>query len=861
MRPHGRFKKSSSTPGLPLSPGAAYDRDMSPPPTPDAYEALYRWRFGQVEFDEARRELRIAGLEVDIEHKPLEVLSLLLRRAGEVVTKQELFDRAWAGRVTVDHVLATAVSKLRKELDGAGEARIATVPRVGYRFDGPVERMAVGRPPASPLALVVGQPVPGRPHFLLERQLGRTLGSEVWLGRQPRTRDTRVFKFARDGERLATIKREATLLRVLHDALGDRDDIARALDWNFETPPFFLECAYGGVALPEWVEQGHLAAMPEDGRLALFVEIADAVAAAHGVGVLHKDLKPANVLLAPRGEGWQPRLTDFGSSRLLQPERLATLGITGLGMTIDATDPGSPSSGTPLYLAPELLAGQAPTVRSDLYALGVMLYQLLAGDLRRPLAPGWERDIADLLLREDIAGATDTDPARRIDSVDAFADRLRRLPQRREQRALREADEREALRLRQALERNRARRPWVAATIGVLALGLVVSGLSWRRSEMHRHLAEQQAARAEAAMGAFDRALATVTTGRSGYGHDPTIRDMLDYVSAPGNLPADPKVRGRVHGLLGRSWRLMGEPARGADEYRAAVRDDAEAFGEGHERTLEARYALVRTLTYLQTSRSFAEAGAVLDEADRLAGSRLQQHSALALRAALERGIYQLNRMQMAPALHALRHADRLQREIAPDDAGMAALIRGNIADALRRAGRPGESLAWLRAEQADPLLAPERIGKVSVAILQSAMANALSDLGRHAEAMPLALAAAEQSGKFLGPDDYLTLTQLSAVANIRHAAGNCAAALPLARDVHERMSRRYGEGMQALLVETGNLGLKESDCGDREAGLAELRRAEAGLRRLYGPENTAALAFRNALAEAGDAVPATGRH
>jgi non-specific serine/threonine protein kinase len=212
----------------------------------------------------------------------------------------------------------------------------------------------------------------------------------------------------------------------------------------------------------------------------------------------------------------------------------------------------------------------------------------------------------------------------------------------------------------------------------------------------------------------------------------------------------------------------------------------------------------------------------------------------------------------VAPALRALSHADRLQREVAPDDAGLAALIRGNIADALRRAGRPGESLAWLRAEQADPLLAPERIGKVSVAILQSAAANALSDLGRHAEAMPLALAAAEESGKFLGPDDYLTLTQLSAVASIRHASGDCAAALPLAREVRDRMSRRFGENMQATLIETGNLGLEEYACGDRSAGLEQLRRAEAGLREHYDAESVATRRFRTALAEAGAVA---GRH
>src|SRR5690606_38590615 len=100
-------------------------------------------------------------------------------------------------------------------------------------------------------------------------------------------------------------------------------------------------------------------------------------------------LKPSNVLVSASGDGWQTKLGDFGNSRLLQPERLAELGITGLGLTVDGGD----SSGTPLYLAPELIAGHRPSVRGDVYALGVMLYQWLAGDLQRPLASGWERDI------------------------------------------------------------------------------------------------------------------------------------------------------------------------------------------------------------------------------------------------------------------------------------------------------------------------------------------------------------------------------------------------------------------------------------------------------------------------------------
>src|SRR3546814_14534991 len=82
-----------------------------------------------------------------------------------------------------------------------------------------------------------------------------------------------------------------------HDTLGERDDIIRVLDWNFDQLPFYLECEYGGCNLADWATQPPgLAALPLQQRLHLFLKIAAAVAAAQRVGGLHKDLKPANVL-------------------------------------------------------------------------------------------------------------------------------------------------------------------------------------------------------------------------------------------------------------------------------------------------------------------------------------------------------------------------------------------------------------------------------------------------------------------------------------------------------------------------------------------------------------------------------------
>jgi non-specific serine/threonine protein kinase len=84
----------------------------------------------------------------------------------------------------------------------------------------------------------------------------------------------------------------------------------------------------------------------------LFLQIADAVAAAHSVGVLHKDLKPDNILVIAQGKDWQVKLTDFGSGHLLEPDQLAELGITQLGFTATQGPGSENTSGTLLTSLP-----------------------------------------------------------------------------------------------------------------------------------------------------------------------------------------------------------------------------------------------------------------------------------------------------------------------------------------------------------------------------------------------------------------------------------------------------------------------------------------------------------------------------
>lgn len=102
--------------------------------------------------------------------------------------------------------------------------------------------------------------------------------------------------------------------------------------------------------------------LPHDKALQIARQLCAGLAAAHDKGVLHRDLKPANVMIDGRGS---VRVTDFGLAA--PPDQPGGAGKAG------------PRAGTPAYMAPELLAGKEVSVRSDIYALGLVLYELFTG--------------------------------------------------------------------------------------------------------------------------------------------------------------------------------------------------------------------------------------------------------------------------------------------------------------------------------------------------------------------------------------------------------------------------------------------------------------------------------------------------
>jgi len=377
-----------------------------------------------------------------------------------------------------------------------------------------------------------GLHIPHRAHWVLERKLGHGGFGETWLAVHTKTRDRRVFKFCHDASKLKALQREITLFRFMRETLGGRDDIAALVDWQLEEPPFFIESEFAATGnLVDWfAAEGGAASIPLQERIDIIRRMAVALAAAHSVGVLHKDVKPANVLVHRRADRTlSVRLCDFGVSMLTERDRLDAAGVTAAGFTDTESGNSSSDAGTRLYMAPEIIEGKPATTSADVYALGVMLYQMCVGDLSKALAPGWDRDIASDVLREDIAAAVEGAPDRRV-SAAPFAHRLATSAERQTAREVERAAQDRRRQIENAASR---RRNWATAVLcALLVLGLGLGFAFERAQSLARQALLDQTLRSNEAMirlaaaavgDKLDAAIRRVKDEAS----DPALRDLF----------------------------------------------------------------------------------------------------------------------------------------------------------------------------------------------------------------------------------------------------------------------------------------------------------------------------------------------
>ena len=831
---------STSTPSTQSTPAAMARQEL---------QGGLRWRFAEVELDESSLTLKVAGQAVEIEPKPLELLMYLLRHAGEVATKDELLEALWPARVVTEASLTNCVAKLRQALADHEAVILRTVHGYGYRLGVPVSVETVAAPYASTLELQAGQTVPHRPNWKLREKLGAGGYGEAWLGEHGKTGERRVFKFCVQAGQLHALKREVTLSRLFAESLGQREDFVHVLDWNLSEPPYYLEAEYCALgSLNQWLhQQGGAARVPLETRLNCVAQAAETLAAAHALGVLHKDLKPSNLLMVEQaGGGVRIRIGDWGSGRVLDLERLRAANITQMGFTQAVTESGA---GTTVYLAPEVLAGQPSTVQADIYALGVLLYQLVVGDdLGKTIAPGWQHGIADELLRADIEAAANGAPASRLASAHELADRLRQLPQRRQALLRERAAAAESAELQKAIERTRARRPWIIAAGSALVLGLATTLYFFQQSIVQRDEARNQTANAEAITQFLnDDVLGAADPFQSGSAKDMNVPQALDRAVARlgTEFPGRPALEGVIHLRVALMYSQRGDYATAETQNRLAVALLGKSRGANDPLTVQAQFRLAQAI--FRQSR-LEQGHQQLDIAERAWDA--SDHADLRTAQARDQAWLTIDNLEgkYDRSVGFAEQALAIDQQLAPYNVELASQFRTNLASVYTHLGRLHDADALLQQELDDY----RRIGKAqsfASVFVQFRYGLNLRFEHRYAEAEPLLRDAADRMRTELGEHNVRAVEPLQDLALLELMTGRPAQALADEQIVLAAFRENYGAQHASSAVSQALVGMCEFESGQAGQGLGDLEQALASLAAHEGGDSAEAQYYRFFLA------------
>ncbi len=233
-----------------------------------------------------------------------------------------------------------------------------------------LEEAAVAAPPTVDLPCVAERPGTQIGPYQLIQQIGQGGMGVVYLAAQREPVQRKVaLKIIKPGmdtrEVIARFQAEEQAL-----ALMDHPNIARVHDADTTESgrPYFVMELVNGVTLTRYCDDNNLTTRE---RLELFVSVCHAVQHAHQKGIIHRDLKPSNILVTMHDGVPVPKIIDFGIAKAIHQQLTATTVYTSQGQLI----------GTPLYMSPEQAepSGLDIDTRSDIYSLGVLLYELLTG--------------------------------------------------------------------------------------------------------------------------------------------------------------------------------------------------------------------------------------------------------------------------------------------------------------------------------------------------------------------------------------------------------------------------------------------------------------------------------------------------
>jgi serine/threonine protein kinase len=583
----------------------------------------------------------------------------------------------------------------------------------------------------------------------------------------------------------------------------------------------------------------------------LGIEAAEALEHAHQEGIIHRDIKPANLMIDAKGHLW---VTDFGLARLQSD--------SGLTMTGDVI-------GTLRYMSPEQALGRRVLIdaRTDIYSLGVTLYELLA------LQPAFEshdrqellRQIADEQPRSPrklnasipreletiILKAMSKEAESRYTTAQQLADDLRRFQEDKPIKA------RRPTLMERAAKWARRNRKLVIAGVVLLILATVGLGTSTAlvARERAEALRQRDGARTQlAAANAARTAEAQAREQAQGVsqflvdafqrpdpdqdGRELKVVDLLTSAAAKldTEFTGSPKIKGDLLHALGRTLGNLGLPAEAVGILQRALAIRRAALGPDHEDTLDTQSNL--SGAYLDAGRS-AEALVIAQAMLKMRESQLGPDHKDTLESQHNLASAWCRMGDLARGIPLLERTLEARKSILGPNHESTLATQNNLASALSGAGRGTEAVALFRAILK---VHEETLGPDHTETLRSRnnLAYALTRGGQFQAAIPLLQATLKLQESKSGPDHPKTLLTRNNLAAAYWKAGRLDLSVPMFELVVRQSTAKLGPDHPDTLRAQGNLGVNLRDAGRTEDGL---RHMEEALRRAQGrPERRAAL-------------------
>ncbi len=691
--------------------------------------------------------------------------------------------------------------------------------------------------------------------YRIVRRVGTGGMGDVYLAEQTEPIRRRVaMKIVKPGmDTRAVLARFRQERRTL--SLIEHPGVARVYDAGSTERglPYFIMEFVDGVPLTAYCNEHDL---PVAERVSLFQQVCGAVHFAHQKGVIHRDLKPSNVLVELAEGSPRAKVIDFGIAKALEDDASEATLVTGAGQFI----------GTPEYMAPEQASGGAD-VRSDVFSLGVMLYELVTGTLpvdrdrvrrmtgkelgaylvtttpKRPsTALAERRSVVDAvapmgtLPREldwILMKCLERDPARRYASVAALSEDLSRMLAHEPVSA---GPPSRAYRASKFIRRNRA--AVAGACIVALALigGTVAASIGFVRARDSQQKAEAAALHAEKVNDFLERMLLTIRP-ETARGMDTALLRMMaeEAEAAMGTDLADvPEAEAdisltlaRIYGATSDWERSVTLATRARDLYSVLKGpDDSD------------------TIASMDWLSSGLDALGRVDEAVKMSEDAYQR----SLRSYGPDDPQTLTTMNnlgnLYMAVFRLDDADRLitesyekQREIFGNEDENTLSVLSNLASLRDRQGRTEESLELLTTCVEARLRSNGEDHPKTIATMNN-LAATLQNLERFDEAEPWLIRVIALSEQVNGPDHAMTLTALNNLGSQYKSTGRLEEAVPIFERAIAGLERRSGPDAFETLATKRNLGEVLGMMGRVEESEGLLRDVVERARRALVPEH-----------------------